>query len=78
MLSDYQEMVFNAALKHELRASFDFYYEIWESMGYLVIISKVKNDENINILGRVTVTKDRIFGSNPIIISELEKALENL
>ena len=74
--SNYQEKVFCAALKHERESLAGFFYEIWESHGYLVMIPKTEDEENTIILGRVTVTKNRIFGSNPIIISELEERLK--
>jgi len=75
-MNDYQERVFYAAIKHERESSPGFRYKIWESKGYLILVPILTDNENIVYLGSVIVHNNKIWGINPLIISELEKLLD--
>ncbi|MBS3149780.1 hypothetical protein J4455_03770 [Candidatus Woesearchaeota archaeon] len=78
MIREYIEKVIIAAIEYEKESIADFYYEIWESHGYLILLPKVgANDVTIN-LGHIVIKDNRIFGNNQISISELEKRLNKI
>ncbi|HLC73191.1 MAG TPA: hypothetical protein VJH20_00975 [Candidatus Nanoarchaeia archaeon] len=77
-MNDYQDKVFDAAVRQELEGTTDFYYVIWESHGYLVLLPKISVEERIINLGTIVVTANRIVGYNPILVSELEKMVNKI